>query len=142
VAQIIQPWHVLLAGLVTPDALLAWHRSLVAGKWDHSKTPRGPGRPVVMKEIETLIVRFARESPNWGYRRVEGALANLGHTVARTTVANILKPNDIDPAPERGKKRRGVHFSVPIGPPSPPSSCADVTFTSPELASSARNGSA
>ena len=40
----------------------------------------------------------------WGYTRIEGALANLGHRVSRTTVANILKRHGIDPAPERGKR--------------------------------------
>ena len=57
-----------------------------------------------MKEIERLVVRFARENPSWGYRRIEGALVNLGHHVARTTVANILARNGIDPAPERGSR--------------------------------------
>jgi len=53
-----------------------------------------------MQEIEQLVVRFAQENPSWGYRRIEGALSNLGRRVARTTVANILKRNGIDPAPE------------------------------------------
>jgi hypothetical protein len=92
-----------LAGLVTPDTILAWHRKLVAAKWDQ-RSRRGPGRPGVMKEIERLVVRFATDNPSWGYRRIEGALANLGHHVARTTVANILRKNGIDPAPERGSR--------------------------------------
>ena len=87
-----------LAGFVTPDTTLAWHRKLVAAKWDQ-RSRRGPGRPGVMKEIERLVVRFAGENPSWGYRRIEGALANLGHHVARTTVANIPRKNGIDPAP-------------------------------------------
>lgn len=86
-----------LAGLVTPDTILAWHRKLVAAKWDH-RSRRGPGRPGVMKEIERLIVRFGGENPSWGYRRIEGALANLGHHMARTTVADILRKNGIDTA--------------------------------------------
>jgi hypothetical protein len=48
-----------LAGLVTPDTILAWHRKLVAAKWDH-RSRRGPGRPGVMKEIEKLVVRISR----------------------------------------------------------------------------------
>ena len=77
--------------LFSPETILAWHRRLVAAKWDHHRKRRGPGRPGVMKEIEELVVRCARENPNRGYRRMEGALANLGHRVARTTVANILR---------------------------------------------------
>src|SRR5262249_41209318 len=45
--------------------------------------------------------RMAKENPTWGYTRIVGALANLGHDVARTTVANILKAAGIAPAPER-----------------------------------------
>jgi transposase InsO family protein len=70
-----------------------------------------------MKEIERLVIRFATENPSWGYRRIEGALANLGHHVARTTVANILKRNGIDPAPERGSRTSwrtflGAHWAT------------------------------
>ena len=70
-----------LAGIVTPDTILAWHRKLVAAKWDQREKRRGTGRPGVMKEIEKLVIRFAGENPSWGYRRIEGALANLGHCV-------------------------------------------------------------
>ncbi len=57
-----------------------------------------------MKEIADLTVRIAREAPSWGYTRIQGALANLGHRVARTTVAKILKQHGIEPGPERGKR--------------------------------------
>ena len=39
-----------------------------------------------------------------GYRRIQGALANLGHEVARGTIANILKEHGLEPAPERNRK--------------------------------------
>ena len=89
---------------VTPDTILAWHRKLIARKWDHSAKRRRPGRPPTVREIANLILRLARENGSWGYTRIEGALANLGHCVSRTTVANILKRHGIDPAPERGKR--------------------------------------
>ena len=44
-----------------------------------------------MREISELIVRMAQENPSWGYTRIQGALANLKHTVGRGTVANVLK---------------------------------------------------
>jgi transposase InsO family protein len=47
---------------------------------------------------------MARENPAWGYDRLQGALANLGHTVSSSTVANILKRHGIEPAPERGER--------------------------------------
>jgi putative transposase len=54
-----------------------------------------------MKEISTLIVRMATENPAWGYTRIQGALKSLGHRVARSTVATVLKDNGIPPAPDR-----------------------------------------
>src|ERR1700694_4650774 len=41
--------------IVTPDALLAWHRALIAKRYDGSAR-RGPGRPPVSTEIRALIV--------------------------------------------------------------------------------------
>jgi transposase InsO family protein len=53
---------------------------------------------------------MARENPRWGYTRIQGALHNVGHRVGRTTIANILKSNGIDPAPERGKRTTWSQF--------------------------------
>ena len=89
-----------VASIVTPETLLAWHRKLIARKYDGSDR-RGPGRPPVMEKIRSLVVRMATENRDWGYTRIRGALANLGHRVARGTIANILKQNGIEPAPER-----------------------------------------
>src|SRR5262249_48179152 len=69
-----------LATIVTPETLLAWHRRLIAQKYDGSRK-RGPGRPRKFAEIETLVVRMAKENRTWGYRRIQGALANLGHEI-------------------------------------------------------------
>jgi len=78
-----------VATIVTPDTLLAWHRKLVAQKYDGS-SKRGPGRPPVATEIEALVVRMANENREWGYRRIQGALSSLGHEIARSTIAAIL----------------------------------------------------
>ncbi len=45
-----------------------------------------------------------------GYRRIQGALANLGHEVARSTVANILKEHGLEPSPERNRKATWKEF--------------------------------
>ena len=91
--------------LVTPDTLLRWHRMLVAKKWDYSERRKQiRGRPPVADEIQELVLRLARDNPSWGYDRVQGALANLGHEVSDTTVANILKEHGIEPAPERKRQ--------------------------------------
>jgi hypothetical protein len=55
-----------------------------------------------MRIITELIVRMALENPRWGYTRIRGALYNLGHEVGRGTIANVLKRESIEPAPERG----------------------------------------
>jgi len=88
-----------LASIVTPETILAWHRRLIAQKWDYSSR-HNPGRPRVSMEIPELIVQMARENPSWGYTTIRGALFNLGHIVARETVRNILKEHGIEPAPE------------------------------------------
>jgi transposase InsO family protein len=90
-----------VASIVKPDTILAWHRRLVAQKFDGSSQRKTPGRPVIDQEIEALIVRMAQENRSWGYDRIVGALANLGLTVSAQTVGNILKRHGIPPAPER-----------------------------------------
>ena len=54
----------------------------------------------MMREIRELVLQLAREN-RWGYKRIQGALENLGHKVARTTIAKILKENGLSPAPAR-----------------------------------------
>jgi transposase InsO family protein len=98
-----------IATIVTPETLLAWHRKLIAEKYDGTEK-RGPGRPRTAGEIETLAVRMALENRDWGYRRILGALSNLGHKVARGTVANILKQHGIEPSPERIRKTTWKEF--------------------------------
>src|SRR5438105_14621256 len=39
-----------VATIVTPETLLAWHRKLIAKKYDGSSN-RGPGRPGTMTEV-------------------------------------------------------------------------------------------
>jgi putative transposase len=98
-----------IAKIVTPETLLAWHRKLIAQKYDGT-CKRGPGRPRTADEIETLVVRMALENRDWGYRRILGALSNLRHNLARGTIANILKQHGIEPAPERNRKTTWKEF--------------------------------
>jgi putative transposase len=90
-----------VATIVKPDTMLAWHRKLVAQKYDGSQQRKAPGRPMIDQEVEDLVVRMAQENRSWGYDRIVGALANVGYIVSDQTVGNILKRHGIPPAPER-----------------------------------------
>jgi transposase InsO family protein len=92
-----------VASIVTPDTILAWHRKLVAHKFDGSPQRKTLGRPKIAAELEALVVRMAQENRSWGYDRIVGALANLGYAVSDQTVGNILKRHGLPPAPERKK---------------------------------------
>ena len=98
-----------VASLVTPDTLLAWHRRLIARKYDGSQR-RGPGRPRVMHRIRELVVRLAQENSTWGYTRDSRSVANLGHQVGRSTIARTLKERGLEPAPERRRKTSWQQF--------------------------------
>ena len=98
-----------VATIVTPETLLAWHRKLIARKYDGTARC-GPGRPRTQEEIESVVVQMAVENRTWGYTRIVGALSNLGYNLARGTVANILKRHAIEPAPERGRKTTWKEF--------------------------------
>jgi len=90
-----------IAGIVTPDTILRWYRTLVAKKYDGSHERRA-GRPRTKADLAALVVRMATENPTWGYTRICGGLKALRHDVARNTVKAILEDHGIEPAPHRG----------------------------------------
>ena len=92
-----------VAQVAKPETILSWWRKLVAAKFDGSKHRTYPGRPKIDPEIEGLIVQMARENSGWGYDRIAGALANLGHAVSDQTVGNVLRRHGIAPAPKRSE---------------------------------------
>ena len=59
------------------------------------------GRPSTAVELRRLIIRLASDNPAWGYRRIHGELAGLGHRLAAYTVWQILKNARVGPAPTR-----------------------------------------
>src|SRR5260370_28153916 len=98
-----------IATVARPDTILGWYRKLVAHKFDGSAR-RGPGRPQVKREGEQLIIRMARENRDWGYDRIAGALANLGHEISDQTVGNVLRRHGLPPAPERKRTTTWAAF--------------------------------
>jgi len=90
-----------VAATAKPDTILGWYRRLIANKFNGSRFRKRVGRPRIAEEIERLVVRMAKENPSWGYDRIVGALANLGHRLSDQTVGNILRRHGLSPAPKR-----------------------------------------
>jgi putative transposase len=84
---------------VKPGTLLRWHRQLVARRWTYAH--RKAGRPPLEHSLRELILRFARENPHWGYKRIVGELKGLGTSVSATSVRKVLLAAGLRPAPER-----------------------------------------
>ena len=84
-----------IARIAKPNTILAWYRKVVAQKFDGSKKRGWAGRPRVDATTEELVVKLARENSSWGYDRIVGALANLGHIMSlRNRVRNPLDISD------------------------------------------------
>lgn len=98
--------------IVQPGTLLKWHRLLVVKKWDFSgRRAKSVGRPPVDAAVEKLVVQLAQDNAGWGYDRIVGALANLGHEVSDQTVGNILGRHGLGTAPERKRQTTWAEFS-------------------------------
>jgi putative transposase len=67
---------------------------VVARRWTYA---RRPGRPPIAKQRRSLIIRWARENPRWGYQRIVGELKGLGIVVSATTVKKILREKRLGP---------------------------------------------
>jgi hypothetical protein len=109
-----------IACVAKPDTILAWYRKLVAHKFDGSKERKSWGRPRVAPEVEQLVVQMALENSGWGYDRIVGAMANLGHLLSYQTIGNILRRQGMPPAPERKRNTTwkdfiATHMSVLAG---------------------------
>jgi putative transposase len=74
-----------VACVAKPETILRSYRKLITEKFDGSMYRSYPGRPQISPDLEVLMVRLARENPGWGYDRIAGALAHLGHLVSNQT---------------------------------------------------------
>ncbi len=59
-----------------------------------------PADPAVVAQV----LRLANENPIWGYLRITGAMAAIGHALSHQTIKNLLEWHGIDPAPMRKRK--------------------------------------
>ena len=89
--------------LVQPETVLGWHRELVRRKWAAFGRRRSPGRPGLDPELQSMILRMARDNPKWGCVRIRGELLKLGQTVSATAIRKLLRRNRVGPAPLRSR---------------------------------------
>ena len=84
-----------------PETVLRWHRELVRLKWTYERKNKR-GSPLISQELESLILRLAKENPRWGYGKIEGELLKLGFKISQTPIQKTLRKHHIFPAPVRG----------------------------------------
>jgi hypothetical protein len=108
--------------LVRPETVLRWHRDFIAHRHARLSRPLRAGRPPTIRSIRRLVLRLARENNTWGYRRIHGELLVLGVKVAASTVWEILKQADVDPAPQRTSTTWTTFLRPKPTPSSPPTS--------------------
>lgn len=86
--------------LFKPATLLHWHRELVRRKWTFKKRAM-VGRPRLTPELESLIVKLAKENTRFGFGKLQGELKKLGYEICKNSIENVLKPNGLPTSPER-----------------------------------------
>jgi hypothetical protein len=67
------------ASIVTPDTLLAWHRALIATKYDRQHASPSGTAADHARDPRPDRAHGDRKPHSWGYTRVQGALATLDH---------------------------------------------------------------
>jgi putative transposase len=97
------PWRDALV-IVKPDTVIRWHRKGFRLYW-RSISKRGPGRPSISHELQTLIRRLADDN-GWRARKIHAELEKLGFSVGLATVARYLPKR----APDHGKQQRWMTF--------------------------------
>jgi len=89
-----------LLHVVKPDTYRRWRQEQKRGR-----AARGVGRPPLAAEVQDLIVRFATENSQWGYRRIVGELKKLGHAVSASAARGVLVARDLPPAPKKSGRQ-------------------------------------
>ena len=60
--------------------------------------------------MDPWVYLQASHNPGWGYRRIRGALRNVGHVVGRNAIKRVLGEHGIEPAPARSKRMSWAAF--------------------------------
>ena len=96
-----------LMHVVVPETYKKWLRQLRG-----SKPPRRSGRPCTPIATRALILRFARDNFQWGFRRIVGELKKLGVRISTTTISNILKEEGHFPEPNKAVKNPPIPWTT------------------------------
>jgi putative transposase len=62
--------------LVSPDTIVRWHHDIVRRRWAARSIRGKAGRSATRRNIKVLVLRLARENPDWGYRHTAGSTAS------------------------------------------------------------------
>ena len=93
--------------VVQPETYRKWVRQSKRGI-----VFKRPGRPRIPMATVNLVLRMAEENVRWGYRRIVGEFKKLGIRIGTTTVKQILRGNDIHPAPDKAFKKPAVPWTT------------------------------
>ena len=86
--------------IFSPRTVIRWHNELVKRKWTYARQNKG-GRPRISQDVETLILRLARENTCWGYGKIAGELIKVGIILSESTIGNFLHRHGTMPASVR-----------------------------------------
>ena len=90
--------------VVRPETIVRWHRAGWRLFW---RLKSRPGRPPILKQVQTLIRRMGNENPTWGEERIaKELLRKLGIQVSPRTVRKYL------PARPPGRPRGDLRWST------------------------------
>ena len=99
-----------VATMVTPETLLRWHPTTHYSENTMAAESVAPAVRAPPAILSNSSFKMAEENRDWGYCRIQGTLSNLGHKLARSTIATILARHGIEPAPERTRKTTWKDF--------------------------------
>ncbi len=88
-----------IATVAKGATIRSWHRLMVKGKL--GVTRAGPGRATTDAEIETTVIRMAKDNATWGQLRIRGELLKLGIALSSRTIGAIIDRHGLKPAPQR-----------------------------------------
>jgi len=83
-------WRTALV-IVRPDTVVGWHRDWLRRRWIRRSRRRTNGRPLVSREVRTLVREMATANTLWGAPRIHGELRTLGLDISERTVSRLLK---------------------------------------------------